>query len=219
MFSVRIDRVLGFEHGFPPAYALVVALMGLGFLLFGWRLHRVTVVVCGFLIGAFIGQLFARWMDVDRAWGVFVGGAAFALLADPLYRVVIFILSGVALGIGLGETVRITLAPGGFLWGFVPGFLAGGAFSLWKIKWVVIFSTAFLGAMAFWWGLAVALCAWVFADACAFHSNHPVLGWILLGLAFLAGCVVQVRFSSFSDKKEEEEEEKDEQDGEEQQQR
>lgn len=196
MFSVRIDRVLGFEHGFPPAYALIVAVAGLGFLLFGWRLHRITVVVCGFLIGAFIGQLIARWMDLDRAWGVFVGGAAFALLADPLYRVVIFILGGIALGIGLGETVRLTIAPGGFLWGFFPGFLAGGAFSLWKLKWVVMFSTAFLGALAFLWGLAAVLCAWVYPGACTFHHNHPVLSWIMLGLAFLCGCVVQVRFSA-----------------------
>jgi hypothetical protein len=205
--SVRIDRVLGFEHGFPPEYALVVALVGLGFLLFGWRLHRVTVVVCGFFIGAFIGQLIARWADVDRVWGVFVGGAAFALLADPLYRVVIFILGGIALGIGLGETVRLTIASGGFLWGFFPGFVAGGVFSLWKLRWVVILSTAFLGALLFLWGLATALCAWVFPGACAFHHNHPVLSWIILGLAFLVGCVVQVRFSS---KKKEPEEQKQE---------
>ena len=206
MFSVRIDRVLGFEHGFPPAYALAVAVVGLLFLLLGWRLHRVTVVVCGFFIGAFIGQLMARWMEVDRAWGVFVGGAAFALLADPLYRVMIFILGGIALGIGLGETVRLTIASGGFLWGFVPGFLAGGAFSLWKLRWVVILSTAFLGAMAFLWGLDVALCAWVFPGACAFHYNHPVLTWIILGLAFVAGCVVQVKFSSDKQEPEEQEE-------------
>jgi hypothetical protein len=196
VISVRIDRVLGFEHGFPPEYALVVALVGLGFLLFGWRLHRVTVVVCGFFIGAFIGQLIARWADVNRAWGVFVGGAAFALLADPLYRVVVFILGGIALGIGLGETVRLTIASGGFLWGFFPGFVAGGVFSLWKLRWVVILSTAFLGALLFLWGLATVLCAWITSGACAFHHNHPVFTWIILGLAFLVGCVVQVRFSS-----------------------
>jgi hypothetical protein len=167
----------------------------------------VTVVVCGFLFGAFIGQIKARRRDVDRAWGVFVGGAAFALLADPLYRVVIFILSGIALGIGLGETVRLTVASGGFLWGFVPGFLVGGVFSLWKLKWVIVLSTAFLGAMVFLWGLAVVLCAWVFPGACAFHHNHLVLSWIVLGLALLVGCVVQVRFSSNRQAEEEGEEE------------
>ena len=208
MISVRIDRVLGFEHGFPPAYALVVAAVGLGFLLFGWRMHRVTVVVCGFFIGALIGQLIARWADLDRIWGVFVGGAAFALLADPLYRVVVFILGGIALGIGLGETVRLTIASGGFLWGFFPGFLAGGVFSLWKLRWVVILSTAFLGALLFLWGLATALCAWVTPNACAFHHNHPVQSWIVLGLAFLAGCVVQVRLSSDKPEPEEQPEEK-----------
>ena len=72
MSPTRIDRIFGFEHGLPPVYGAMAAIVGLLFLLFGWRLNRFAVVIIGFLAGAFAGQLVARWIQVDRAWGVFV---------------------------------------------------------------------------------------------------------------------------------------------------
>ena len=178
--------------------------MGLLFLLFGWRLHRFAVVIIGFLAGAFAGQLVARWIQVDRAWGVFVGGTALALLSDPLHKLMIFMLAGLALGLGAGEGVRLLVAKGGFLWGFVPGFLVGGALSLWKIRLVVILSTAFLGSLLLYWGAAVVSCNVGMSSMCTFHVRHPGATLIMLGLVVIIGVAVQLRFSSHDQEEEEE---------------
>jgi len=69
MSATRIDRILGFEHGLPPAYAAMVALVGLVFLVFGWRLHRLTLAACGFFIGSLAGALLAKWIGVEQGWG------------------------------------------------------------------------------------------------------------------------------------------------------
>lgn len=193
MAPSRIDRVLGFEHGLPPVYGWIAAAVGVLFLLLGWRLHRVTLVLAGFVLGAFAGQLVARWVQVDRAWGVFVGGGALALLADPLHRVVVFVLAGVVLGLGLGEAVRLLVAPGGFWFGFFPGFAIGGLLSLWQMRVVVIVSTAALGAVLFCWGAAVALCNLGWARLCTFHRHHSRAALAVVALVCLIGCVVQLK--------------------------
>jgi hypothetical protein len=203
MTLTRIDRLLGFEHGLPPAYGAIAAAVGLLFLLFGWRLHRFAIVVTGFLVGAFAGQLIARWAQVDPAWGVFIGGIALALLADPLHKIMVFVLAGLAAGLGLGEAIRL-IHRSGFLWGFVPGFLAGGSVSLWQIRLVVVFSTAFLGSLMLLWGGAVVMCNLGMSSMCTFHHRHSGATLVILGLAMIIGVAVQLRFSSKSPEEEEE---------------
>jgi len=195
MAATRIDRVLGFEHGLPPAYGIVAACVGLAFLLVGWRLHRFTLMVTGFLVGAFVGVLVAKWIQVERAWGVFVGGLSLAILSEPLSKVMIFLLAGLALGLGVGEAVHRWVSHGAFFWGFIPAFVGGGILSLWQMRLLVIISTALLGALAFIWGTVVALSAWVYAPLSTFHVRHPILAYIVLGLLILVGLVVQFKFS------------------------
>ncbi len=202
MSQLRIDRVLGFEHGVPPVFGVVAAVVGLLFLLLGWRLHRFTVAVVGFALGAAIGQLIARWIQVERLWGVLVGGASFALLAEPLHRVAVFGLSGLALGAVAGEGVRL-FAPSGFLWGFAPGFLAGGLLSLWQLRLLVILSTALVGAVAVFWGGAVAGGAWLYRPAATFHVRHPLMTTIMIGLLFVVGSAIQFGLSPKSKPEEE----------------
>ncbi len=194
MAHLRIDRVLGFEHGVPPALGAAVAGIGLLFLLFGWRLHRFSAAAFGFALGAVLGQLVARWIQVDRMWGVMVGGVSFALLSGPVYRATVFLLAGLAVGAVAGELVRLA-APGAFTWGFAPGFAIGGMLSLWQLRHLVILATALLGAVALWWGGAVAVGAWLLRPAATFHVRHPVASAVVVVLLFLIGCAVQVRFS------------------------
>ena len=199
MGPLRIDRVLGFEHGIPPVFGAIAAAAGLTFLFFGWRLHRITIAIAGFAIGALLGQLVTNWIQVPRLWGIMVGGCSLALLADPLYRVVVFILAGLALGSVAGETVRL-VAPSSFLWGFVPGFVLGGLLSLWQLRLLVILSSAFLGAIALFWGGAVSVGAWLFKPAATFHARHPLATLVVVGLAFIVGCTIQFRFAPKSKK-------------------
>lgn len=195
MAPSRIDRVLGFEHGLPPGYGWIAAGVGILFLLFGWRLHRLTLVLAGFLVGAFAGQLVARWIQVDRAWGVFVGGGAMAMLAEPLHRVTVFLVAGAVLGLGLGEAARSLAGPGSFWFGFVPAFVLGGLASVWKMRLVIVVSTALLGCVLFCWGAAVAVCNLGLPRLCTFHRHHPWATLAVITLVGLIGCVVQWRLA------------------------
>ena len=200
MSAARIDRVFGFEHGLPPVYGAITAIVGLAFLLLGWRLHRVTLVVTGFLIGAFVGSLIARWIQVDKAWGVFTGGTALALLAEPLSRLMVFLLAGLACGIALGEGLRLFVSAKIFLWGFFPGFVAGGLLSIWQLRFLIILSTSFLGTLTVAWGSAVFLSEWIKPPLTTFHIRHPLATLAILGLVFVIGMVVQFRFAPLTAK-------------------
>ena len=191
MEHLRIDRVLGFEHGMPPEFGVIIAVLGVLFLLLGWRLHQYSIVIVGFLVGAFIGQLITRWLRVDPAWGLVIGGGSTSLLAQPLHRVLIFLLAGLALGMMTGEGIRV-MAPAGYLWGFFPGFVAGGILSLYHMRTLMIFSTAFMGAVFFLWGLMVFVGAWIYQPAGTFYVRHPIGSLLILLVTILAGCVAQV---------------------------
>ena len=194
MSALRIDRVLGFEHGVPPALGAAVAVVGVLFLLFGWRLHRLSLAAFGFALGAVLGQLVARWIQVDRLWGLMVGGVSLALLSGPVYRVAVFLLAGLAGGALAGEGIRL-MAPAGFWFGFVPGFLLAGALSLWQLRTLVILATGLLGAVALWWGGTVAIGAYIFRPATTFHARHPVATTVMVGGMFLVGSALQFKFS------------------------
>ncbi|HUU00146.1 MAG TPA: hypothetical protein VM425_01755 [Myxococcota bacterium] len=203
MSATRIDRILGFEHGLPPAYAAMVALVGLIFLVFGWRLHRLTLAACGFFIGSLAGALLAKWIGVDLGWGIAVGGLALLLLANPLAKAVLFIVAGTSLGICAGEAARLVISPGAFPWGFFPGFAAGGFLSMWQMRALVMMSTSFLGALAFAWGTIAALASLGMPWLCGFQARHPTYYMIILGLIFLVGLLAQRKLSQVGDRNKE----------------
>jgi hypothetical protein len=195
MSATRIDRILGFEHGLPPVYAAIVAFIGLVFLIFGWRLHRLTLGACGFFIGAFAGAVLAKWIGVAQGWGMTIGGLAILLLAYPLLKAVVFVVAGMSLGICAGEAARLTISPAAFLWGFFPGFFAGGLLSMWQMRALVMISTSFIGAMAFTWGTLSLMTSLGISSFRGFEAQHPAYFTIILGLIFLVGLVFQKKLS------------------------
>ena len=42
-------------------------------------------------------------------------------------------------------------------------------------------ATGLLGAVALWWGGAVAIGAWIFRPASTFHARHPVATTVMVG--------------------------------------
>lgn len=206
MSALRIDRVYGFEHGIPPALGAIVAGFGVLFLLLGWRMHRLSLAAFGLALGALLGQLAARWLQVDKLWGLMSGGLIFAVLSGPLYRAAVFLLAGLAVGVLAGEGFRL-LVPGGFWFGFAPGFLVGGVLSLWLLRPLVILSTSLLGALALWWGGAVAIGAWVYRPSATFSARHPVATTVMVGGLFLVGSGLQFMLSPRSQVWDEDEEE------------
>lgn len=200
MSATRIDRILGFEHGLPPAYAAMVALVGLAFAVLGWRLHRLTLAACGFLIGAVAGALLAKWIGVEQGWGITIGGLALALLAYPLARVALFVVAGTSLGICAGEAARLTISAGAFGWAFLPGFLAGGLLSIWQMRALVMLSTAFLGALAFVWGATSALASLGMPGLQGLFTRHQFYRTVVVGLIFVIGLLLQRKLAAWNDR-------------------
>jgi len=194
MSALRIDRILGIEHGVAPVLGAVVAGFGVLFLLLGWRMHRLSLVAFCFALGAVLGLQLARWIHLGRLWGIVGGGSAFALLALLAHRAAVFVLAGLVAGAVLGAGARL-VAPGGFWFGFAPGFLLAGLLSLWELRTLFILSTALLGAVGMWWGGAVVAGAWIYAPAATFHTRHPIAWAVMVGGLFLVGGSLQFKLS------------------------
>ncbi|MBN2497946.1 MAG: hypothetical protein JXR96_25355 [Deltaproteobacteria bacterium] len=187
----RIDRLPGFEVGIPPAFALAVALMGLLILFVGWRMRRIAMIAAGFGMGAIAGQWIARWTGAGSAWGIAVGGAVLAVLADPLHRVVAFAFCGLAAGVVFGTGLALLISDSAFWWGFTPACLLAGLLSIYLPRSTIILASAFLGGLALLWGSAIAGGYWLEPSLLRFHSRHPVATLVIVGLTFSIGCMVQ----------------------------
>ncbi|RLB59556.1 MAG: hypothetical protein DRI34_01455 [Deltaproteobacteria bacterium] len=188
------DRVLGFEHGIPTWLVLLVGAIGLAWLLLGWKLHRITLVVAGAMAGAFAGSLLAAWAGVARGWGIGAGIVVMSLLALPLWRVSVFLLAGLAGGLALGQLLHRFLHAGIFWWGFLGGFILAGLLSIRYLRALVIVATSMLGAQLLAWSVCQVLGRSLLPILRHFDSIHPLSWSIIVSLLALVGAVVQFRY-------------------------
>lgn len=188
------DRVLGFEHGIPTWLVLLVGAVGLVWLLLGWKLHRVTLVVAGAMTGACAGSLLASWAGLARGWGIAAGAVLLSLLVLPLWRLAIFMLAGAAGGLALGQLLHRFVHAGLFWWGFLAGFLLAGLLSVRYLRALVIVATGIFGAQLFAWSACQLLGRSLLPALLHFNSNHPLSWSIVVFLLALVGTVVQFRY-------------------------
>lgn len=137
--------------GFP----LVV--FGLTLMLFGWRMWKVTVVLAYALIGAALGAIVAGQSEQQA---LFAGAGAVILAAISVYPVhqAVAVLGGL-IGAGITHFYLSRISLNEIMhWSFCgASFVAFTGFSVLGKQRVVIFVTAFLGAVLLMSGLA----AWV----------------------------------------------------------
>jgi len=130
------------------------AVMGISFgivyLLYGWRIFRVLVVVCFAMVGMFLGILMGQRLggqSINQIWGGVLGLIAFAVLAVPLMKWCVSILGAAAGGILTASLWYAFGLPQEFIWaGAIIGIVAGGLMSFILLKISVMLFTCLGGS-------------------------------------------------------------------------
>jgi len=162
--------------------ALVAILIGLVGCFYGYPAFRVYLPVAGLVYGYFVGRAFIA-PEQGLTAGIIgvVVGIVFAALAYFFWSLMVTI-AGVLLGIGMGALLGIALnadQPIILLFAAIGGVLLGFLFYVARDL-MVMLSTAFSGAGAILYGLALLIPALAFLN----NPNNFIayLIWLALGL-------------------------------------
>jgi hypothetical protein len=171
--------------GFP----LVV--FGLALMLFGWRMWKLTVVLAYALIGAALGSIAAGQSEQQA---IFAAVGAVVLAAVSVYPVhlAVAVLGGL-IGAGISHFYLSRISLNEIMQWSLCGasFVAFAGFSFLGKQRVVIFVTAFLGAVLLMSGLA----AWVMSARVFYGTVQALAGNSIIVVPFLL--IVPTVMSSF----------------------
>lgn len=122
--------------------AVIAISFGVVYLLYGWRIFKVLVIICFALLGLFAGIKLGSRFDAEL-WGGIIGLAVLAGVSVPLMRWAVSMLGAVAGGILTAGIWYAFELPEQYIWaGAIIGIIAGGmiAFITFKIA-VMLFSS------------------------------------------------------------------------------
>ena len=133
--------------------AVIAISFGAVYLLYGWRIFRILVVICFALVGLFIGVQVGAQFDLEIVGGI-TGLFLLALLSIPLMRWAVCLLGAAA---GCILTAGIWYAfelPGKYIWaGAIIGIIAGGMISFIVFKIAIMLFTSLGGGILIITGL------------------------------------------------------------------
>lgn len=171
------------------AFPLVI--FGLGLMLFGWRMWKVTVMLAYGLIGAALGTIAAGESPYQLGFSI---AGAIVLAAVSFYPVqkAVAVLGGL-IGAGISHFYFSRVALNEVMqWSLcIASFVAFTGFSFLSKQRVVIFVTAFLGAVLLMSGLA----AWMMSVPAFFGTVQAMANNSMLVVPFLL--LVPTVMSSF----------------------
>jgi hypothetical protein len=137
--------------------AVLAISFGVVYMLYGWRIFKILVVICFGLIGIFAGMKIGQQFDL-QILGAVVGLFLLAALSVPLMRWAVSLLGAVAgaiLTAGLWYAFEL---PGQYiLAGAAIGLIAGGMISFIIFKIAVMLFTSFGGGVLTVMGLVALL--------------------------------------------------------------
>ncbi len=126
--------------------AVLAISFGIVYLLYGWRIFKVLVVISFGLLGMFIGIKVGRYAGTE-IWGGVIGLVAMAVISVPLMKWCICILGAVAGGILTGGLWYAFGWPQMYIWaGAIVGVVAGGMISFIVLKMAVMLFTSLGGS-------------------------------------------------------------------------
>lgn len=126
--------------------AIIGISFGMVYLLYGWRIFRILVVICFALIGLFLGIMAGQKFGSELMGGV-MGTIGFAVLAMWLVKWCVSVLGAAAGGILTGGLWYAAGLPEQYIWaGAVIGVVAGGMMSFILLKISVMLFTSMGGA-------------------------------------------------------------------------
>jgi hypothetical protein len=126
--------------------AVLAISFGIVYLLYGWRIFRVLVVICFGLLGMFIGIKIGNYAG-SEIWGGVIGLALLAIISLPLMKWCICILGAVAGGVLTSGLWYAFGYPQMYIWaGAAVGIVAGGMISFIVLKAAVMLFTSLGGS-------------------------------------------------------------------------
>ena len=133
-----------------PLVALLMLSVGVVYLLYGWRIFRVLVVISFGFMGLFLGIYVGKWVGDNNwvIWGGVIGMAVFAIVSVPLMKWCVSLLGAIAGGIiTSGIWIAAGLSEVYLPAGFIVGFIAGGLISFILLKISVMLFTSLGGSV------------------------------------------------------------------------
>lgn len=145
-------------------HAIIAISFGIVWLLYGWRIFKVLVVISFALLGLYLGITIGKQLHGDQVnvsnevWAGVIGLALFAFVSVPLMKWCVCILGAVAGGVLTSGLWYAFGLPQVYLWaGAVIGIIAGGMISFIVFKAAVMLFTSLgggaitlVGVLALW---------------------------------------------------------------------
>jgi hypothetical protein len=130
-----------------PIEAGLLLVIGLAFLLYGFRIYKVLVILAYAIVGTFLGAMLATAMNFNPLIGMIGGALVLAILAWPLYLIGWGLLGGgffaglgaMVAGLLTTSTVYIAIAA-------VGGGVLGIVLTILLMRPLIIFITSVLGS-------------------------------------------------------------------------
>ena len=128
-------------------HAVVAISVGIVYMLYGWRIFRVLVVICFGLAGMFLGSFAGRHFG-SPIWGGLTGLVLLAIVSVPLMKWCVAALGAVAGGALTGAVWYACELPLDYIWaGVIIGVVAGGLMSFILLKTSVMLFTGLGGSI------------------------------------------------------------------------
>jgi hypothetical protein len=126
--------------------AVIGISFGMVYLLYGWRIFRILVVICFGLVGLYLGMLVGQRLG-NQLWGGVLGVFAMAVLSMSLIKWGVSLLGAAAGGVVTGGLWYAFGLPEQYIWaGAVIGVVAGGMMSFILLKVSVMLFTSLGGS-------------------------------------------------------------------------
>lgn len=128
-------------------HAVIAISVGIVYMLYGWRIFRVLVVICFGLGGMFLG-IFAGRHFGSVIWGGVLGLALFSIVSVPLMKWCVSALGAIAGGSLTGAVWYAFGLPLDYIWaGVIIGVVAGGLISFIMLRASVMLFTGLGGSV------------------------------------------------------------------------
>jgi hypothetical protein len=178
-------------------FAVIFILLGMTFLLYGFRVYRVLIPILCAIVGGFLGYTLAAYYAVNLLVGTVAGAAVLGIVGWTLYRIVCSVLGGlygVAVVLLLWPQVWISPDPSGWI-ALAVAFVAGFVLVLVFFRAILIILTAISGAAAVVTGVLTLMRLWpeVGQPVISLLGDNLWVNLVLVAILAIIGVVLQFK--------------------------
>ncbi len=175
---VPVDEIWNQIQALSWLQAVLAVSFGVVYMLYGWRIFRVLVVICFGLAGMAIGIELGDKLD-NQIWGGILGLALMSFVSIPLMKWCVCILGAAAGGVMTGGLWYAFGLPQIYIWaGAAVGAVAGGMISFIVLKVAVMLFTSLGGTVILMTGLLSLLVQYQMFDLNITAEQTKVYHWV-----------------------------------------